>query len=72
MRSRAGASRDDSLVCHPDNVPGQDPFLPRKTGQTLGESSLLFFSPLIEKPEEEQRDDVLESDFDTIAQYESV
>ena len=43
-----------------------------KTGQTLGESSLLFFSPLIEKPEEEQRDDVLESDFDTIAQYESV
>jgi len=31
-----------------------------------------LFSPLIEKPEEEQRDDVLESDFDTVTQYESV
>ncbi len=31
-----------------------------------------LFSLLIEKPEEEQRDDVLESDFDTVTQYESV
>jgi len=52
-----GALRDDSV---------------REKWDRREENRQSLFSPLIEKPEEEQRDDVLESDFDTVTQYESV
>ena len=66
QRNQSGPIFDSvTTTCHPDNAPGQDPYLSRKTGQTIGPGQSLFSLTAVGGPSFFSAERFLEQDAET-------